>query len=170
MSTGLTPLGRSQLTKLILDSSTRFSDLLVVSDSDGIGGLLMAVDLLGVGPDGLTVIEQSIARAVVKERWPRVVCYSGIREMSQETSGRFLKKKLRNGGGGAHPPPPTVLCMGVDSLAKICQASTSIGKDRPETGLHLSAVPLTFPNGCLPVKACVSVICSRVLRPCRGSS
>ena len=105
VSTGLTPKGVHQLKRFDEDPSVNTSDLLIVSDFDGMGGLLMAVELLGVVPCGIVVIEsRKTARAIVKARWPTAVCYSDIKEISEATIQEWviwypMAKRVLHGSG-----------------------------------------------------------------------
>ena len=65
VSTGLSPKGVVRLQFLRSGTPASPSDLLLVSDFDGIGGARMALDLLSVTPCGVIAVESSrAARAV----------------------------------------------------------------------------------------------------------
>ena len=69
---------------------TRPLGILVVSDFDGIGGVLMSLDLLGVTPDGIVCIEKDkVARKIVRERWPGAIHYTDIKEVGSDEVAKW---------------------------------------------------------------------------------
>ena len=90
VSTGLTPKGLRQLKKFDGEKVAGSAPILVVSDFDGIGGVLMSLDLLGVTPDGIICIEKDkVARKVVRERWPGAIHYTDIKEVGPDEVAKW---------------------------------------------------------------------------------